>query len=474
MAKNIIIKVLSLILLPVISIVFTTFNSEAQNFVSNGDFEEYLQLPNDAGELNFAVGWSNVNGHYSSSGKYASPDYLNTKGYMNIPEFGTLSPFSGEGQARFATYLVVYKNDSNYREYLSTKLSKSLTKGNLYQISFYLTNGRKIGNDSGITNIGINFSMNSLKQLTTEPIILNPQIDFHIDNYLNYWKKFTFYFIPIDNYEYITIGNFRDDLLTDFIGSNNKGHMSANYFIDKIELYQIKSFLKISGKNDICKGEEDTLFVTGNDKFIGWADSLQPDKIISKDKSIRANPYESKTYIAFGENDTTWFKVNVKSYDVKIGNDTSICIGDSLIINTIFDGSTCIWNDKTTDPVKKITNEGIYKVTVNFNKCSVTDSIKVLLKVCDPEIEMPNVFTPGNDDKNEIFVPIIMNETKNSKLSIYNRWGKLIFKTDFLKDGWNGKYNETYCPEGVYFWILEYTGFNNRTYILKGFVELIR
>lgn len=116
-----------------------------------------------------------------------------------------------------------------------------------------------------------------------------------------------------------------------------------------------------------------------------------------------------------------------------------------------------------------------------FNENDCWDSI---CKPTNPQarINIPNVFSPGNNDgKNDAFDIDIMGYT-SFELQIFNRWGREVFYS--LKDGygndginWNGKdKNEGEdCAAGVYYFILKYklvTEQSSKT--VHGTVTLVR
>ena len=74
-----------------------------------------------------------------------------------------------------------------------------------------------------------------------------------------------------------------------------------------------------------------------------------------------------------------------------------------------------------------------------------------------------NVFTPDNDDNLNDAFDIVLENAEQYNLSIYNRWGQLVYFSD--KDGirndginWTGKAINTglNCPEGTYFYLFKY------------------
>ena len=90
--------------------------------------------------------------------------------------------------------------------------------------------------------------------------------------------------------------------------------------------------------------------------------------------------------------------------------------------------------------------------------------------------EFYNVFTPGTDGKNDVFLPTLVGVV-DYDLQIYNRWGELVFQTSDPDQGWDGTdmSNGAALPSGIYFYILHYefdcTGEKED---VQGQVELIR
>lgn len=70
---------------------------------------------------------------------------------------------------------------------------------------------------------------------------------------------------------------------------------------------------------------------------------------------------------------------------------------------------------------------------------------------------VPNVFSPNNDGKNDIFK---IEGTPNPcwdalTIQVYNRWGQLVYESAEVEFKWDGKNNQGKdCPEGTYYVIL--------------------
>ena len=89
-------------------------------------------------------------------------------------------------------------------------------------------------------------------------------------------------------------------------------------------------------------------------------------------------------------------------------------------------------------------------------------------------IKMPSVFTPNNDYKNDLFIPINYDCITNSVLKIYNRWGVQVYYSQSIEKGWNGKHFSEDCPEGVYFWVVEFQTNTGNHKSASGSVNLLR
>lgn len=94
-----------------------------------------------------------------------------------------------------------------------------------------------------------------------------------------------------------------------------------------------------------------------------------------------------------------------------------------------------------------------------------------------PEFELPNIFTPNGDDKNDNYQAVKVRQIKEIDLNIYDRWGNLVYKTNDPYFKWDGTSNisKKQVSEGTFFYTCivsepRVTGLVKRT--LKGFLQL--
>jgi gliding motility-associated-like protein len=74
-----------------------------------------------------------------------------------------------------------------------------------------------------------------------------------------------------------------------------------------------------------------------------------------------------------------------------------------------------------------------------------------------PEVELPNAFTPNGDGMNDYIQPEIRNVTVEQYLFvIYDRYGGKVFETKNTEDKWWGRANNKNVSEGAYLYYLEF------------------
>ena len=118
---------------------------------------------------------------------------------------------------------------------------------------------------------------------------------------------------------------------------------------------------------------------------------------------------------------------------------------------------------------------GIYPIAmIVTNVWGCSDSIVKTITV-DPDfnIYVPNAFTPNADGLNELFFPVMTGVAKYD-ISIFDRWGALIFKTADPQNKWDGNYKGAVCKEDVYIWKIQVSFLNGKKKDLIGHVTLYR
>ena len=84
--------------------------------------------------------------------------------------------------------------------------------------------------------------------------------------------------------------------------------------------------------------------------------------------------------------------------------------------------------------------------------------LDIVVTKCDPLIYwVPNTFTPDNNEFNQTWGPVLTSgiSVDHFELSVYNRWGVLIWQTHDLNSKWDGTYNGMMVPDGTYSWTMK-------------------
>ncbi len=232
----------------------------------------------------------------------------------------------------------------------------------------------------------------------------------------------------------------------------------------------------------VCKGNKVQLHATG-----GVSYSWKPASAF--DNSNIANPTAvvsgSTTYTVQIKNQNGCSKevmVTAGIYNLPVivlSKDTSICGGEPVTlfasgaghyIWTSNGGVICNNCNSVNTQVSTFTT---YAVTgTDDNGCTGSANVRIFVRSCKIVV-MPDAFTPNNDGKNDLLHPLGSGIVE-VEYSIYNRWGQLMFTSKDLNHGWDGKYNGTPQPGGVYAWKLSATLDDGGTVDEHGNVTLIR
>ena len=136
------------------------------------------------------------------------------------------------------------------------------------------------------------------------------------------------------------------------------------------------------------------------------------------------------------------------------------------------------WPDGTHLSSFKITNSGTFQVSLNNSCGNVNSLIEADLFICR-NFYVPNAFSPNFDGINDRWGPI--SETaivKISQMSIFNRWGDVVFSTKNIEPKeqyyWDGTFNGKSAEIGVYAYFIELELLSGEVVTVKGDVTLVR
>ncbi len=103
--------------------------------------------------------------------------------------------------------------------------------------------------------------------------------------------------------------------------------------------------------------------------------------------------------------------------------------------------------------------------------CTNFDTVCVIVTK-DWNVYIPNAFTPNNDGNNDLFMPYGYGIDK-IEMTVFDRWGVQIFKSDAEHQGWDGKYKGMMCAQGVYVYQVLVTSMGGASMKKVGHVTLM-
>lgn len=248
-----------------------------------------------------------------------------------------------------------------------------------------------------------------------------------------------------------------------------------------------------STTSPICFGKDAQLNATGGSKYL-WSPPIYLSNInISNPKVL--NPLKTTTYTVSVSDTFGCPKPVSKSIIVEVikliadagPSDTSIVLDQPLFLNASSNTTGIVnyfWTTPNTwlsdinikNPEANPLNNITYKVEVsNSIGCTDSDTINVKVFFLPPDIYVPAAFTPNAPDgKNDLFRPIPLGIKSLELFSVYSRWGQLLFTTNKINAGWDGKYKGIPQGSGTYVWQANATDYKNKKVSKKGTVVLLR
>ncbi len=214
-----------------------------QNLVPNGSFEEYNWCPD------------NLNGYFVNSAKHwfmpttGSSDYFNSCGdvLFNVPQnyIGYQTARTGNAYAGFVSSLA--PTDINYVEYLSVKFLTPLSKGKVYQLTYYLSLADSVHKNGQaqqfVSHSGVLFTKDSIFVNDFELIDEIPQLKSNENIFINDslgWQKITFFYLANGDENYITFGIFFNlsEIQYNYNDITTNYFLEFYYYIDDVELIE--------------------------------------------------------------------------------------------------------------------------------------------------------------------------------------------------------------------------------------------
>jgi len=154
--------------------------------------------------------------------------------------------------------------------------------------------------------------------------------------------------------------------------------------------------------------------------------------------------------------------INVDSTAYFLGDTASktdsIACGEELTLNVPLTDPLeyFTWEDGSKSSKRNISEAGVYTLSI-VSHCTNTQLTYTISRAsCKCEVWMPNVVTPNQDGHNDVLQPEFDDHISKIDLKVFDRWGRVIYRTQDQQEEWNPLESNQHVSEGVYFWSLRY------------------
>jgi gliding motility-associated-like protein len=250
----------------------------------------------------------------------------------------------------------------------------------------------------------------------------------------------------------------------------------------------------VDGDLEICIGES-TQLVTSiieegyNGTNIIWSPVNNLDNNNSLTPTV--NPEVTTTYTMIATSgscapDTQTITIVVHNLpSVQIIRDRKVSIGTNINLSVESNApiESYVWtpdnlldcNNCETVRFMANTSQTVGVTVTDIYGCTNTDEAQIdVLGKCGSDVFVPNTFTPNGDEMNDKLYVRNLTLDGLKVFRIFDRWGKLVFETTNINDGWDGRYNGKVLNTGVFAYYVEVICSNGQTTPIVGNVTLMR
>ena len=396
-------------------------------------------------------------------------------------------PQNGKGYIFLKMGGDISQEKSTHKEYIAQCLQSPLKKGVRYTITFYA--GQFV-----IKSFPLKFGVFGNKDCNTLPIggtaAMNGR---RMGCPLNYngWYQLG------ESSQAIDLGSGWEQIKIDFVPTEDINVLAIGpdcsiypnnyyFFLDNFQLAETKEFhlqyiQSITG-NPCIGGYSLQAPTIPNATFQWYKNGIaivgQKNTTINIPDSSAPGSYQVRMITSSGCQLSEPFEVLMSPLlQIKMPKDTFVCANDTLQLGKNTGGISYTWRG-LTDTIVNLFNSGSYFITASDKLgCKSNYTVQVSsqnCKLCD--VYLPSGFTPNGDGLNDIFKGSSHCPIAEYHLVIYNRWGKSIFESSKINEGWNGILNGQLAETGAYVYKVSYKNSNteNSLKIVSGTVVLIR
>jgi len=235
----------------------------------------------------------------------------------------------------------------------------------------------------------------------------------------------------------------------------------------------------------ICKGNDIMLWAKGGSLY-SWSPSVSLDHA-DIDIPI-ANPVITTAYTVQVTDDNECInngsvKITVQQPPFIELKDSTIIIGESIDYNIkdesikTYEWSPDVEISDASSPIITIlpTESRTYNVALTDTAECFTETFSLNINVEKKySVDVPTAFTPNGDQVNDQIGVKGWGIKELKYFRVFNRFGSMVFETNDLEIGWDGKFKGVDQEAGIYNYIVSVISYDNKVREIKGAFELIK
>ncbi len=164
-------------------------------------------------------------------------------------------------------------------------------------------------------------------------------------------------------------------------------------------------------------------------------------------------------------------KLYIPETTVNIEVDGDLCEDGYSVLTAHTSNSNILWNTGESTPVIEIVRPGKYSVTVEENECLAIDTVSI--EGCPFKLYFPNAISPRDvNGINDYFCLSSTDHIAIFDITIYNRWGNVVFFSADANFRWDGSFRGRVLP-GVYTYIIRIKTTEGPGYHYKGSITVL-
>lgn len=146
-----------------------------------------------------------------------------------------------------------------------------------------------------------------------------------------------------------------------------------------------------------------------------------------------------------------------------------------------------IWDFGTNNPAHKSYKENpafefpkdtgsftITLTTISEHQC-ISEFTKDIYINPDIRIFVPTAFSPNQKGPPETeYFSVSGVNVKRYQITVWNRWGQIVYQSTDIDEVWDGKYSNRYCQSGAFGYKILATSESDQEYIFTGVINLLR